>query len=466
MSSDVGSKPQTPQPTESKSARKKKAKAEAAATGGTTIEKLTSESGTPVDSGKTNGAGDSENSYIRELQKGIRNVNKKLTLMHKVDSIIEENPGVSLDDLVASRKINADQKAQAMKKPALQNQLAQYEKELAQYKKFDQEYQQKIAQEKEILQRSHSEEVEKLRDTLKAEAAVEAKKVFREKFLTLSRFLRAAAARRQLEDDNSDLAKAFEGALLLVYGGDPSAVAAAEKLIDGSEDTVPSTEGVPLSVTYREVREAAIAEAPFAAEEAWVDDVAQSQPTAPESEAIPASTDPTVANAGLTEIDAGVTSFDGGADAEDAQDVPPAASVDAGAANAAAEEQWDKKAAGSDDPLAESFEMVPRDPAETETPHVAAPNNSTQSWAEETPERASANTPAQTGNEQFREVQQNRGRGRGGFQGEGRGGFRGRGGPRGDGRGRGRGRGDFRGRGRGGFRGDRGGPRGDAQAAQ
>jgi hypothetical protein len=65
----------------------------------------------------------------------------------------------------------------------------------------------------------------------------------------LSRFLRAAAARRQLEDDDTDVTKAFEGALLLVYGGDASAVTAAEKLIQGSEDTVPSTEGVPLSVT-------------------------------------------------------------------------------------------------------------------------------------------------------------------------------------------------------------------------
>ena len=169
--------------------------------------------------------------------------------MQKVDAILEANPGVSLDDLVSSRKINADQKAQAQKKPALQAQLAQLEEQVAQYKKFDQEYQHKIAQEKEILQQSHSAELEKLREALKVEAALELKKVFREKFLTLSRFLRAAAARRQLEDDDSDLTKAFEGALLLVYGGDAGAVAAAEKLIDGSDDSVPSTEGVSLGVT-------------------------------------------------------------------------------------------------------------------------------------------------------------------------------------------------------------------------
>jgi len=171
--------------------------------------------------------------------------------MQKVDAIIAENPDVSLDDLVASRKINADQKAQALKKPGLQAQLAQFEQQLAQYKKFDQEYQQKIAQEKESLQRLHADELEKLRDTLKAEADAASRKAFKEKFLTLSRFLRAAAARRQLEDDDSDLTKGFEGALLLVYGGDAGAVSAAEKLIDGSDENVPSTEGVTLSVTCK-----------------------------------------------------------------------------------------------------------------------------------------------------------------------------------------------------------------------
>jgi hypothetical protein len=173
--------------------------------------------------------------------------------MQKVDSIIAENPGVSLDDLVASRKINNDEKAKALKKPGLQIQLAQLEEQVALYKKFDREYQQKIATEKALLQSAHTEELEKLRETLQAEAAIELEKTFKERILILSRFLRAAAARRQLEDDDTDVTKAFEGALLLVYGGDASAVTAAEKLIQGSEDTVPSTEGVPLSVTCMSV---------------------------------------------------------------------------------------------------------------------------------------------------------------------------------------------------------------------
>lgn len=90
-----------------------------------------------------------------------------------------------------------------------------------------------------------------MRETIKAEAKLEQQRIVKEKLLTLSRFLRAAAARRQLEDDDSDLTKAFEGALLQVYGGDAAAVMAAEKLIDGASDGVPSTEGVVLGITCR-----------------------------------------------------------------------------------------------------------------------------------------------------------------------------------------------------------------------
>jgi hypothetical protein len=169
----------------------------------------------------------------------------------KVDSIIAANPGVSLDDLLASKKINADQKAQAERKPGLQAQLAQYEEQYTNYKKYGDELEAKFAREKEVLSKSHSSELETLRGTIKAEAQLEQQKIVKDKLLTLSRFLRAAAARRQLEDDDSDLTKAFEGALLQVYGGDAGAVMAAEKLIEGAEEGVPSTEGVVLTVTCK-----------------------------------------------------------------------------------------------------------------------------------------------------------------------------------------------------------------------
>lgn len=67
--------------------------------------------------------------------------------------------------------------------------------------------------------------------------------------LVLSKFLRAAAAKRQSGDDTSSENRAFEGALLLVYGGDAGAVVAMEKLIDGSENKVPSVDQEPLDFT-------------------------------------------------------------------------------------------------------------------------------------------------------------------------------------------------------------------------
>ncbi|KAF1844546.1 uncharacterized protein K460DRAFT_404839 [Cucurbitaria berberidis CBS 394.84] len=462
MAPDVVSKLQSLVSGESKSARKKKGKGDTATAVPAAPEQANSEFGAGGSdaAGKANGT-DSENSYIRELQKNIRNINKKLSATQKVDSIIEANPGVPLDDLLASRKINADQKAQAERKPGLQAQLAQYEEQYGHYTKYGQELEVKFAREKEILSKSHSEELEALKETIKAEAALEQKKLLKDKILTLSRFLRAAAARRQLEDDDSDLTKAFEGALLQVYGGDATAVLAAEKLIDGADDGVPSTEGVVLSITYSQVKQAALEEAPFAAEEAWVDDVAQSQPAPPETEASEAVSDPTVTNAGLTEIGESVAGHNGSVEGHETSVAPAASSIEPGAANAAAEEQWDKKATAGDDPLSESFEIIPRDPAETENPHVAAPVTSTQSWADDTPEPTTAPAPA-SGNDGFSEVHHNRGgRGRGGHAGGDRGGYRGRGrgGPRGDFRGgRGRGRGEFRGP-RGGFRGP---PRGES----
>lgn len=218
-----------------------------------------------------------------------------------------------------------------------------------------------------------------------------------------------------------------------------------------------------------QIKQAALDEAPFAGTEAWAEDVAQSEPGPPESEPTSAiATDPTIAHAGLNELTVPVN---GGAEPADTSDAPPGASVDAGAANEAGG-NWDKEQPSSDDPLTESFEMVPRDPAEVETPTATAPINSTASWADDTPDPVAqpASGAPTNGNDGFHEVHHNRGgRGRGGHQSDSRGGYRGRGGPRGDFRGRGRGGGRGRGDGfRGGPRGGgfRGGPRGGGGESQ
>lgn len=177
-------------------------------------------------------------------------------------------------------------------------------------------------------------------------------------------------------------------------------------------------------------------------------------------------TDPTVANAGLTEIDAGTDTaltnghVNGSDPSAEGETLIPNADVGDGAANAAAENQWD---AGND--LAASQEWVEvQKPAEAPAtvtvpdPAPAAPAASgTQSWADDHPEpSAESITPADP-NDGFQSVQRNRGRGdrEGGSRG-GRGGpYRGRGGPR-DG---------HRGRGRGGPRGGRGGVRREENAS-
>ena len=69
------------------------------------------------------------------------------------------------------------------------------------------------------------------------------------KLLCLSQFLRAAASRRQEGDETAEENRAFEGALLLIYGGDPNAVEAMGKLIEGSDETVLTVEGLPSSST-------------------------------------------------------------------------------------------------------------------------------------------------------------------------------------------------------------------------
>ena len=218
----------------------------------------------------------------------------------------------------------------------------------------------------------------------------------------------------------------------------------------------------------KQVRDLSFEYAPYAAEEAWAEEVAQSSPTAPQASsddpAPTIGTDPTVANAGLTEIDTQPDQMTNGiTNHADAPNIPIASSIDAGAANTAGGKNWEAKAgaSGGDD-----WVKVDRNPAETDTGTDATPAalTNTQSWAEDVPTEAptvSMEVPTNTSNgagDGFREVQHHRGgrgrggehrsgerRGRGGFRGDREGGSRGRGGFRGD-RGRGRG-GGFRGRG-------------------
>ena len=245
-------------PTESKSARKKKAKAaEQAANPNPNLNGTTpnghdiARTDTP-DNAAPNADGSTEHPHLRELHKQIRNINKRLAGLAKTDSIIAENPGVALEELVKQRKINPDQKAAAEKKPGLQAQLAGLEEQVKVFKQVDADYQAQISKLKEELSSQHAKEVESLQERLTKEGGEKEGREFRRKLLVFSQFLRAAAARRN-EGAGADEAEngAFEGALLLVYGGDEKAVETAVKIIEGVEEKVPSIEGTETSVSCR-----------------------------------------------------------------------------------------------------------------------------------------------------------------------------------------------------------------------
>ncbi|KAI1800710.1 hypothetical protein F4811DRAFT_498126 [Daldinia bambusicola] len=440
-----------PVQTESKSAKKKKAKAERTDSPAPSALSVPEKAGSVA--GQESQDDSSESPYVRELQKNIRNLNKKISNASKTDSIIEQHKDKSLDDLVNAKIINADQRAQRLKKPQLEAQLAQLEEQLAQYKKVDEEYRARAAADKASLEKSLVEKFEKEKadaiNELKEQAAAEAQKVQKvqhDSLLILSQFLRLAAARRTEEADAGlDENMALEGVLLNVYSGDENAVSTMIKLIEGSEEKTTSVSGEELQTTFAQVKAASAAHASlFAAEATEVTE-------APVE--ITNGTDPTVAHAGLTEIDstgATIQLTNGHTEAASTPSAPENADVADDAANAAAESQWDANNDLSASVSQEEWVKVPRDPTETETGLTATPAaaGNVQSWADEQPENPPDSRAPAEANDGFHQVQRNRPRGdrEGGWRGG-----RGRGDYRGGWRGHGEGRGRGRGRGRGGM---------------
>lgn len=369
---------------------------------------------------------------------------------------MSENPDKSLDELVASRKLNADQKAQLEKKPAIRAQLAQLEDQLTHYRTFSQDLEERFAREKASLIESHEAEIAQLKEEAAANTkATDSKPDIQEALQVITHFLHAAASKRQSEDPNSNEARAFEGALLLVYQGNESSLATLRSLIEGADEKITDTQGELVDYTYAQIKQAALTEANPVEEET----------EAPPSYEAGGATDPTIANAGLTELQDTTTIpvRTNGTDGTDATfAVPEQASAGDNAANAVAESKWDPEASVHTEASAagEDWVNVPRDPAETDTGLQATPAaavaevQNSNSWADEVEA-----TPIVSENDGFEQVKgrhsEHRGRGRGrGGRGDGFRG-RGRGGQRGEFRG-GRGRGgDARGRG-----GQRGGDRG------
>ncbi|EAW08008.1 uncharacterized protein ACLA_027300 [Aspergillus clavatus NRRL 1] len=395
-----------------------------------------------------------DNPHVKDLQRSLRNALKKLNATAKVDAIIAENPGKSLDELVADKKINVDQKAQALKKPALQASIAQIEEQIAQFKSFASHYEERLTSQKTALEKTHREELDAVREQATAEAAEASKKDLRQRLLSLTKFLCAAAAMRRSGDETSAESRAFEGVLYQVYGGSQDAVSSMLKLIDGVDEKIASVEGEILEVTYAKVKQTSEEFAP-ATEEVTTTTEAPAASTA--------ASDPTLVNAAYTELQDGPLGASGASTSEavvSAQtDVPPPTqTLVSDAANPVAQSSWESNEPESleSSANADGWVEVPRDPAETETglqatPAAVEPVLKNESAVAEVSGKGeeTVSVPKTQSGDGFEPVVHHqrqpsgRGRGRGG---RGRGdGFRGRG--RGDFRGRGRGRG---GRGRGG----------------
>lgn len=152
---------------------------------------------------------------------------------------------------MAEKKINADQKAQALKKPALQATIAQLEEQIGHYKEFTAQYEARLQSQKAALEKTHQEELEAVRAKAIADASETTSRVLREQFFTLTKFLCAAANTRHAGDTESLESRAFEGVLFQVYGGNQSAVDSMVKLVDGADEKVVTVEGETLELSCK-----------------------------------------------------------------------------------------------------------------------------------------------------------------------------------------------------------------------
>ncbi|OJD20039.1 hypothetical protein AJ78_00055 [Emergomyces pasteurianus Ep9510] len=463
-----------PPQSEAKAAKKKRSKSE----NPSSVSGAVADSpnpGTPTTESAPNGvAGAHEPAFVKDLHKSHRNAVKKLNATSKVDSIIAENPNKSLDELVAEKKINADQKAQALKKPALQAVVSQIEEQINQYKQYGQYYENRLATQKIEIEKKHKDELVALKEKVVAETLESSEKEFEGRLLVLSQFLRAAAAMRRSGDETSSDSRAFEGALFQVYGGTEEAVSAMVKLINGADDIVPSVDAEPLDVPYSRVKQASLDYIPPPTE-GWTDETQATESTS--AAETNTATDPTMANAGMTELqDSSLAaqqapttngfSTSGTPHPEEVPSAPSQSAVSNEAANPIAQLKWDNQGSNmSASTTAEGWVEVEKADVEGTATQQGVPPTLpiSGSWAEDIPApNAVTGGATPEPNDGFKPVvghhaRQNSGRGRGfrGRSGPRSEGFRGRGGFRGDrgeyrGRGRGRG-GEYRGRGRGGY---------------
>ncbi|KAJ5794409.1 hypothetical protein N7457_001008 [Penicillium paradoxum] len=296
-----------------------------------------------------------ESNYLRELQKSLRNAVKKLNSLAKVDAIIAENPNKSLDELVEEKKINSDQKAQVLKKPTLQATISQTEEQIGHYKQVVAQCEDRLVAQKAALVKAQDAELEAVRNNAIADATEASKAALRQQFYNVTKFLCAAAIHRRDGDATTTESRAFEGVLFEVYAGNQAAVNSLLKIAEGVDEKVNAVEGDTLDFTYGDLK---LASDKYAPPEENAEVAPETNPT----------TDPTMANAGLTEVQD--TPLDAQAELSTSQAdqlAPPAQTLVSDAANTIAENSW------APPPDESEWAKLPRNPAETENGLQATP---------------------------------------------------------------------------------------------
>ena len=158
---------------------------------------------------------------------------------------------MSLDELVAAKKINNDQRAQLLKKPAVQEQIKALEEQIKQYRQFGKAYEDRFAREKSSLQEAHEVEINKIRLEAAEQALAKSLEQQETDLLVLTQFLNTASSKRN--DDSVDAVEkaAFEGVLLKIYQGSSEAIVHMKDLVSGSGAKVTSIEGDELEFTCK-----------------------------------------------------------------------------------------------------------------------------------------------------------------------------------------------------------------------
>lgn len=339
--------------------------------------------------------------------------------------------------------------------------MQQLEEQQKQFTEFADSLQAQHEKEKTRLAEQHDAELEKAREEATQSSTTTTSERVRDALQTACTFLHAAAFQRQKDDVEEAEKAAYEAALFYLYQGNSTAIATLTNIIEGNDIKVlEPTNGEEIDFTFTQLKASALSQGNQSSAEIEPATEGETETMAAAEEET--ETDPTIANAGLTELEdttAVPASATNDAVAENITQTEAPEQIATGeAGNAMAESSWNAEASMTTEATqtGEDFVLVDRNPNETESSHTPAAQQSTSNWADEAGAAAEekAALPVAEG-DGFSEVRRDRGgRGRGGRGGRGY-----------EGRGRGRGRGE----GRGEYRGNRGGrgrgaPRGAPQA--